>query len=417
MSHTGSGGEGDGTGIDEEDLEGRVDRLEGVVARQQQVIDAQRKRLERVTSDEERGTDGESTTRESTTTVSRRGALTAGGLLAMLGLGVGTAGADPQGQVGTASDPLTALYTGAVYAGTTGRIELVGGSGVSGTATDTSGRTTGVHGETRSGDDEAAGVVGTAPNGRADGVYGNTRSTDDTSHGVRGDAPGTGGRAVAGYNRSDEQVVRQWAGPMGVYGESNDDAGWGVFGYNSSTESTTGGVTGRAESPDAAGVLGQNSGGGPALRADGFVEIEHDGAWASPARSGLRQTVPGGEPTRIEFGYPGSDPLGEFDFEENTFRPEHDGDYRVNVQIGWGFVTQGARVETNVNVVDSSVATDVDHMPLANNEASYKTTSVSKTLELLADYPLSVSVEHNGDHPVTIDARESATYAEFVRVG
>jgi hypothetical protein len=412
MSRVDTGHEGEAGGSDEESLEDRVDRLEGLVGRQQQVIDAQERRLARVTGDGERGTDG-----GSTATASRRGALTAGGLLAVLGLGIGTAAADPQGQVGTASDPLTALYTGAVNAGTTGGLELVGGTGVSGTATDADGRTTGVHGETRSGDDGAAGVAGTAPNGRADGVYGNTRSTDDASHGVRGDAPGTGGRAVAGYNRSDERTVRQWAGPMGVYGESDDDAGWGVFGYNSSAESTAGGVTGRAESPDAAGVLGENGGGGPALRANGFVEIEHNGAWAWPPRSGLRQTVPGGELARVEFGYPGSDPLGEFDFEENAFRPEHDGDYHVNVQIGWGFVTRGARLETNVNVGDSSVATDVDHMPLADDEASYRTTSVSKTLQLLADYPLSVSVEHNGDHPVTIDARESATYAEFVRVG
>lgn len=79
---------------------------------------------------------------------------------------------------------------------------------------------------------------------------------------------------MAGYNRSDERTVRQWAGPMGVYDESDDDAGGGVFGYDSSTESTAGGVTGRAESPDAAGVPGENGGGGPGLRANGFVERE-----------------------------------------------------------------------------------------------------------------------------------------------
>jgi hypothetical protein len=43
--------------------------------------------------------------------MSRRGALTAGGLLALLVGGAGTASADPRGQVGTASDPLASLYT------------------------------------------------------------------------------------------------------------------------------------------------------------------------------------------------------------------------------------------------------------------------------------------------------------------
>ena len=50
-------------------------------------------------------------------TLSRRAALTALGVAGLFGLGTGTASADAQGQVGTASDPLTKLYADAVDAG------------------------------------------------------------------------------------------------------------------------------------------------------------------------------------------------------------------------------------------------------------------------------------------------------------
>jgi len=49
-------------------------------------------------------------------TLSRRAALAGLGLAGLFGLGTGTASADPQGQVGTASDPLTKLYADAVNA-------------------------------------------------------------------------------------------------------------------------------------------------------------------------------------------------------------------------------------------------------------------------------------------------------------
>jgi hypothetical protein len=45
----------------------------------------------------------------------RRGALAAGGLLAALGLGVAPARADPQGQVGTADDPVERLYAAGLF--------------------------------------------------------------------------------------------------------------------------------------------------------------------------------------------------------------------------------------------------------------------------------------------------------------
>jgi hypothetical protein len=54
----------------------------------------------------------------------RRGVLTAGGVLGLLGLGAGTASADASGQVGTSSDPLSELYTEELNGGITGDTSL-----------------------------------------------------------------------------------------------------------------------------------------------------------------------------------------------------------------------------------------------------------------------------------------------------
>jgi hypothetical protein len=63
-------------------------------------------------------------------TLSRRAALAGLGVAGLFGLGTGTASADPQGQVGTASDPLTKLYADAVDAGdvTADAVQLGDGS-------------------------------------------------------------------------------------------------------------------------------------------------------------------------------------------------------------------------------------------------------------------------------------------------
>jgi hypothetical protein len=89
-------------------IDDRLDRLESLVEQQQETIERQRERIAELEGDDSGEAEDDT---ETVPTVSRRGALTAGGLLALLVGGVGTASADSQGQVGTNSDPLTALYT------------------------------------------------------------------------------------------------------------------------------------------------------------------------------------------------------------------------------------------------------------------------------------------------------------------
>jgi hypothetical protein len=88
---------------DSTDVQERLDRLESVVEAQQETIQQQRERITELEGE----TDGDDTP----LLANRRNALKADGLLALLFGGVGTASADSQGQVGTTSDPLSALYT------------------------------------------------------------------------------------------------------------------------------------------------------------------------------------------------------------------------------------------------------------------------------------------------------------------
>jgi len=90
------------------DIDDRLDRLESLVEQQQETIKEQRERIADLEGDD--STEERDDT-ETVPAVSRRGALTAGGLLALLFGGVGTASADAQGQIGTSQDPLNALYT------------------------------------------------------------------------------------------------------------------------------------------------------------------------------------------------------------------------------------------------------------------------------------------------------------------
>lgn len=139
------------TGIEE-----RLDRLESLVEQQQETIEAQQAELDRRAEqldqlraanelgDDEPTADGTANTDRSSTEPSsspsdpardtdfdgvdtetdddlpgsaatRRAVLTSGSVLGLFGLGVGSASADSQGQVGTAADPLSALYTAELY--------------------------------------------------------------------------------------------------------------------------------------------------------------------------------------------------------------------------------------------------------------------------------------------------------------
>ena len=105
-------------------LESRLEQQQDRIDQQQETIREQRERIADLEGDDPAGRTADESEcgadDQQPAAVNRRTALKAGGLLALLFGGVGTASADSQGQVGTASDPLTKLYADAVRTGTVG---------------------------------------------------------------------------------------------------------------------------------------------------------------------------------------------------------------------------------------------------------------------------------------------------------
>jgi hypothetical protein len=107
-----------------DDIEQRLNRLESIVTDQHETIQQLRERIAQLEAGIPTGTNH---------TVPRRTALQAGGMLALLGVGAGTASADSRGQVGTSSDPLRTLFTTELDGPVTGGTALtnIAGSGLS----------------------------------------------------------------------------------------------------------------------------------------------------------------------------------------------------------------------------------------------------------------------------------------------
>lgn len=107
----------------------RLDRLEWQLERQQETIEKRRERIAELEG-EDFGEKSDDTAMPPA--VTRRGALSAGSLLALLFGGVGTASADAQGQIGTSNDPLNALYSAELNGPVTGdeSLSTIDGSGL-----------------------------------------------------------------------------------------------------------------------------------------------------------------------------------------------------------------------------------------------------------------------------------------------
>mgnify|MGYP006272192457 FL=1 len=103
------------------DIGERLDQLESLVEQQQATIAKQRECIADL--EREAGRDAPEDTGDPAV-VDRRDALKAGGLLALLFGGIGTASAAPQGQLGTADQSVETVYTTALDGPLTGGTEL-----------------------------------------------------------------------------------------------------------------------------------------------------------------------------------------------------------------------------------------------------------------------------------------------------
>ena len=207
---------------DKQSVSDRLERLESIVDQQQELIvtqqatiDNQRDQLDELAT----VLPSDSPADRGSLPIGRRNVLQAGGVLALLGVGAGVTTAQPQGQVGTESQPLEILYTAGIEA-TTVETETIEGVTVVAETDDDEDGTTAVEGETTADSGETVGVLGTS--GSSDGVGVRGENTSDSGYGVHsdgdskidGDQEITGDTEMGGelsfFDGSDQQT----AGPI-----------------------------------------------------------------------------------------------------------------------------------------------------------------------------------------------------------
>ena len=170
--------------------------------------------------------------------------------------------------------------------------------GVLGVHAGTAGTGAGVRGETRSGDDETAGVLGlasaTQPISITAGVRGNNNSTSAQGFGVWGSHAGSGA-GVYGNSASGYGVQGHSPSSAGVWGSTSSAGdGQGVVGLHAAAEGNGPGVQGQTNSTAefASGVLGQVSSNAPGGSSAGVRGTNNSttasgmGVWGSHAGGG-----------------------------------------------------------------------------------------------------------------------------------
>jgi len=156
----------------------------------------------------------------------------------------------------------TATASSGTTTGVAGKSFSIGGVGVSGTAYAASGSSYGVVGQSSSTTGRGVWGVASAVSGINAGVYGQSVSTDGAgvrgyataasgvTYGVYGEASSPDGRAVYGYATSGSGTS------TAVYGKALSTAGSGVIGWAAAASGNTVGVWGIVNSPTGKGVDG-----------------------------------------------------------------------------------------------------------------------------------------------------------------
>lgn len=264
---------------------------------------------------------------------------------------------------------------------------------------------------------DGAAVLGhnTAASGAATGVHGVTDSTTETAAGVRGEGNGAS-RAVAGYNLDDPSLEWGFDVPAGVLGQTDAPGGNGVIGITSSDTGTGYGVFGRSSSPDSAAVFGYNDGGGPAVEANGHVEIADNGlsVWLD-----ANLDVPDDDWTSIEFDNENEDDFGAFNIINGDITIPVAGTYHVSASVAWqNRLSGGTPHGIRISIDNSTEAELIREVPGSSANSPIVQDRIDKTLFGLSENQnITVDVYQNSGGTRTVFGAENRTYLTIHRVG
>lgn len=164
----------------------------------------------------------------------------------------------------------------------------------------------------------------------------------DNAVGVYGRSPGDLSYGVAGSSLVDPANEVGFTNPFGVYGQTDESSatnelpGYGLAGYNSSKSGVAYGVAGRTDSPDGAGLLALNAGGGPAIVSEGLLvatERSISNSGVSVRQSNV-QTVSNGTYEIVDFDTKVYDDRGSYDLSNNKYVAPAGGRYQITLSVG-----------------------------------------------------------------------------------
>jgi hypothetical protein len=295
--------------------------------------------------------------------------------------------------------------------------------GVRGRSMSSSGAAKGVGGRTDGGGDGAAGVYGEARDTSASvyGVHGETSSSNNTAAGVLGESPGSGANGVIGLANVSTPSDR--ADEAGVYGETESEPGYGVFGLNASTSgSYAEGVFGITNSGDSAAVTGKNDGGGVGVKSDGPLEVV---GHADITKTGLSaylstsQTIDSGTATTtVVFDATNADDFGGYDTSTGVYTIQEAGDYHVSFTIDWqSSFSDGVNIHYELQInggINGGIQADTTTATSSQRVCR----SFSRTLFGLTEGDtLEVAVGQESGSPADIYGSNQETYLTIFKVG
>lgn len=298
-----------------------------------------------------------------------------------------------------------------------GKDDIVGGAGVVGYNTASSGESYGVEGVTDSADKNAAGVRASAPNGGT-GVFASANS-NSAVYGNSFSGQGGSFATVIGSTAVLAQAAAQNTTHHGVEGltEATGQSSAGVRGVARGGSGQTYGVYGETASnqADAAGVRGVGNGDAPAVSASGHVDVSKVGVAAYRLNN---QTVPDSTITTVAFDTleNSRDDFGGLDTSTGVYTVQRDGDYHIDFQIKWDSIFEAGDVIRYRLFINGAYTNGIDAETYAPNGSP--TRSFSKALlGLSAGDELEVRVSQYSGSDKDIEGGTGRTQLSIHRIG
>jgi len=433
-----------------DDIHDRLDKLESLVEHQQEAITDQQDRIEdqeeTIEKQRERIAElnGETTSDCETdqySPISRRSALKVSGLVGLLGLGASNASANAQGQVGTSTDPLNALYTEELNGGVTGDTAL---TDLTGTGLSISSGSLNASGASDWEDADSDDLL--EPKGTKTGIDVMDVQTDSLNGGVTGDTAltslsgtgleiGSGSLGITSGSVGTTELATDFMDLSTLFGSpvatgANLDLGGNNI-NNAASINNGGSAISVDDSINLSNSDSIQDNSTDAIQFDGSQNVTVPNGYLSVsghsdvdnvgvlAYLSSNQTITADTRSTLSFDATDVDHFGGFDTNTGKYTVQQAGDYHVDFFIDWAdSFSEGDPIDYYLNI-NGAFDTQFNTIVATNTNP---TRHFSKTLfGLSADDTIDVEVYHDAgpmtDKEVTGQTEGLSTYLTIHKVG